>query len=695
MQTEQNSLPDFLTQQAPLASNENTADMPIVAAQPLRKILKTISLAWFCVILIYLHFFFGWKNLAAFLPIEFVQFIFFATVPLVFLLLMVALIYKAVSAADQSAMVQKSLEKVLFNDQKNVLTTIFDQDLQKQIGALSSNVRFLSEQTETLKHSISSKAEDFSKIGSLLENNFMTSLQNLNTGIASFKERCQSVTSLSEQVAEDLTKQSEILKESAQSTAEALNPLINETIAASDHLQNVAQNSKKYVAEANNSLALFSKNNQEILEKTASMLTARENGVKESFLKTADSCAEIFKRLDSGVSFIENSLKTHKALAAEQAALIDKNATYLDNKLGEYGRLISMEVEEMVKRSSTLDMNVKKQLGMLNVAGGKMAQILEGVNDSLEQKSVKAVKNIEKIISNLEHETEKLSKFVQSTEKKNNEVGEAADKITQKIGAISADLGHQVDNLKIKSVEAIDKFNEVSGLVQKNAAQLSETVTVIASKGRENAELLQQQNADVVETMGELNNVKGYFADISTALKQAGSNAAQLFSGYKTNVAEFNSLINRQLEDLSESRRLTEEHLEQIQKRYDELDVTNFIDRSAGIIQNLNNISVDLNDFFNKDRDEGLWKKFYSGDYSAFARNVVKNMTRKQILKIKDEYEKNLDFRQMTDRYISEFETLLNGARNSEKPQIILALLSGSELGKIYYIMARALDRLE
>lgn len=694
MQTDSQNLPDFLTDGQPTDPLPADPDSKIVY-KPLRRTLWLITLGWTALFFIFLHFGFGWQNFSALLPIEFARFLTFAVLPLVLILLFVSLIFKSVATANQANLVQKSLNKILFGDNKNPLSALLDKDLRDRINHLGATVSLLSEQTQNLKQELGTKAEDFTKIGDLLENNFMANLQKLNTGIGDFTTQCQKATALSEQVSQNLSEHTDALKASAKETAEVLNPLINETIASAEYFGQVLQKNKDYITRSNEDLSAFIGKNQKALTETAETLQTQQARIEQTFLKTADNCNEIFKSLDFGISHIENSLNSHKQLATEQAALIDKNASYLDGKLGEYGRLISLEVEEMIKRSGTLELNVKKQIHDLKEARDKTEQILSGINNSLEQNSSKAVKNIEKIISNLENEINKLAAFIKNTENKNNEVSAAAEKITKKIGEISTDLSLQVDNLKTRSVEAIDKFNEVSGLVQKNALQLSETAQVISTKGKENSEALNRQTAEINLAAGALENLKQYFADISTALNQAGNNATGLFAGYKSNVVEFNNVINRQLSDLSESRRLTEEHLRDIRRQYEELDVANFIDKSSSIIQNLNNISVDLNQFFNADNDEGLWKKFYSGDYSAFARNIVKNMSRKQIIKIREEYEKNSDFRLMTDRYLSEFETLLDGARRSEKPQILLALLSGCEIGKIYYIMARALDRLD
>lgn len=693
MQKNAQTLPDFLVE-------NNSLDLSLAdieketAHRTLRRTLFFITTGWVVLLLCYLHFGLGWQNISALLPIEFAQFLALSVLPLLLALVLVAMVFKTSAVAEQARMTQKSLAKLLFNSEKNILSSVLDQELRTQISQINTTVGRLSEQTLNLKQEMQLKAEEFAKIGALLENDFISNIRNLSEGVSEFSKQCQEVAAVSDKATENLTLRVEEIKNSAQNASDILNPLINETIVSTERFQNILQANKDYIAQANADLNAFTQTNRQNLTQDVSVLNECQAKIEQSFLTTADRCGEIFKQLDSAVSYIETSLKNHKDLAEEQAALIHKNSSYLDNKLGEYGRLISLEVEEMIKRSDTLELNVKKQLADLHQAGEKTEKILNNVNNGLEQNSNRAVKNIEKIIANLEQEISKLSDFVKNTESKNNAIETTAEKISQKIGAISIDLGQQVDNLKNRSVEAIDKFNEVSGSVQKSALQLSETANIISTKGKENCASLTQQAAAAAETATNLENIRKYFSDISAALKQAENNAANLFSGYKSNVIEFNAVINRQLTDLAESRTLTEDHLHEIRQQYEKMDVTAFIDKSAEIIQNLNNISVDFNQFFNKENDEALWKKFYSGDYSVFARNVIKNMSRKQIVKIRTEYERNSDFRQMADRYISEFEILLESARKSERPQILMALLSGSELGKIYYIMGRALDRL-
>jgi len=196
----------------------------------------------------------------------------------------------------------------------------------------------------------------------------------------------------------------------------------------------VQKNQKGFIENHLTDMQNFATTNQEYLQKMMLLFDEKTSKLEKTFLQTADNCEEIYKRLDSSVSHIENSLKTHKQMAQEQSALIDKNSNYLDNKLGEYGKLISMEVEAMIERSSTLDTNVDNQVKCLSVAGQKIARILDDANNSLEEKSVNAMQTIEKTINKLENELSKLNEFIAKTENKNDEIKSAAEKIYSAAG---------------------------------------------------------------------------------------------------------------------------------------------------------------------------------------------------------------------------------------------------------------------
>ena len=53
-----------------------------------------------------------------------------------------------------------------------------------------------------------------------------------------------------------------------------------------------------------------------------------------------------------------------------------------------------------------------------------------------------------------------------------------------------------------------------------------------------------------------------------------------------------------------------------------------------------------------------------------------------------------MDFRNMVTKYLSDFETLVARARVNEHAGVLLSVISGADIGKVYYILAKALDKL-
>ena len=75
-------------------------------------------------------------------------------------------------------------------------------------------------------------------------------------------------------------------------------------------------------------------------------------------------------------------------------------------------------------------------------------------------------------------------------------------------------------------------------------------------------------------------------------------------------------------------------------------------------------------------------------------RYLSKNMTKKQVEAIQSDYAGKSDFRILADKYIEDFNSLVSAARESERAGTLLALISGSDIGKVYYILAKALGKI-
>lgn len=116
---------------------------------------------------------------------------------------------------------------------------------------------------------------------------------------------------------------------------------------------------------------------------------------------------------------------------------------------------------------------------------------------------------------------------------------------------------------------------------------------------------------------------------------------------------------------------------------------------SADVISELEALAIDVHGIFNKQgKDKELWQQYYAGDHGVFVRYLSENMTKNEIISIRQDYENKPDFRVVVDKYIDDFNSLITSARQNNRAGTLLALISGSDIGKVYYVLARALGKL-
>ncbi len=682
-------IPQFLEETQQIQETEDQKNSPL-----LLKTFAIIGGIWFMLTFIYLQFFFGWEAFSSLMPSDFVLFLAAFFIFPVIIFLVVILFRKSYSTLQQNAMVEKTLNRFLKTNDENLLSKIINKALQNQIEELNSTLQFLSAQTDSLKATLQTKAEDFDKISESLDKTAKQNLARIDENKNAYIDLCRTLSTKAQETAGTLETHTKSLQSAADDVYQKLNPLIDETMVTADHLKTVVCEAEASISQTKTGLAEFEQMGQNSMNKLSKMLSDETSRFEKALLNTADSCQQIYQKIDSGISHIENSLKTHKEMASEQSALLDKNATFLDNKLGEYGKLISMEVAAMIERAGTLDMNVKSQVDALKDASTQISTILDGANNSLALKSSQVISNINSILAGLSSEVDKISEFIRQTAEKNSEIEQTTEKISDRIGRLSSDLKASVDDLQIRSVEAVDKFNQVGAVLQKNTALLSENTNTVIQKSKQGADFILTQNEAFSKTAQSIDEIKKQIALLESSLAKTGEKSVTIFEKFKEQMNGYKKAFEVHFADLEKKNTESQKKLEGIEARYQELSLNDFVKKMNEMVANLENLSVNLNAFFDKDSEDDLWKKFYDGDHGAFAHHIVKKLGRKDVIKIQNLYEKDVDFRKLSDAYMREFEILLGAAEKTEKPETMIAILSSSEIGKIYYIIARALNKL-
>ena len=273
-----------------------------------------------------------------------------------------------------------------------------------------------------------------------------------------------------------------------------------------------------------------------------------------------------------------------------------------------------------------------------------------------------------------------------------NQLAERANQAYDKVKGLGKDLknlGLQMEEAaKVSSTHLVNSGDRLRASISEIAANAERISNDILGSGEV---FLKQSSALVAatdDTVAKVNSAMGSLLEASKDFSLSGD-------GIVKEALRFNESIGTRIKELNEQTRKADNTLKNLTAAYQGIQIEGFLKQAGTIIEKLESISVDINRVFNPKDEEDLWKKFYNGDTAVFVRYLAKNITKAQVAAVRKEFEKNEDFRSQVNAYLSEFELLISSAKSHEHSGLLLSVISGADIGKLYYILAKTLDKME
>ena len=672
-------------------------------ANGLHRFMIVFSVMWFGIVAVYITEFFGWDNLFSMVPNEFSGFMAGMTLPLAIVWVVMAYIDRGSSFRNETQMLRDSLNRVIFPDSNGSDATKMIADaIKAQVSDLKETTRDVCAQADVIKRDLSDRIAEMKSLAGELDTYSSQTMQELNSEIKKLVENFTFVAEKAASTTADFRVNTMQIREDSEQLSNIMKPMVNEMVTAAENIKEVVNVNNENIEKAQAQLNNYSESSQLAIGRIIESWAEKGENLEKTFLRTAENCEELFHRLDSGISHIETSINEQKNVVEQQSAILDKNSGYLDKKLGEYGKLISLEVEAMIERSNTLEQNIQTQMKNMREAStqteeifGRLGSDIANKRQLLETEVSRMINNIHLTIGTLGDEVSRLQDFYKNTQDKNSELGKVFSSIAQTLKEMEDGLLASVNNFSTKAGGVVDKFNEVNSLVSGNIGKLSETADSIASQSKTNAGLLIEQDEYVNKALGSLKQISTQISALNKDMSASAGNIGKTLSVYENKMSAFSKVLGEHLTDLNENYDKTQKQYDEFNQKFKVASIDTFMKNSADIISELETISIDINSIFNKTGDdEVLWKKYYEGDHSVFVRYLSKNMTKKEVIAVREDYEKKPDFRVVVDKYLDDFNSLIEAARSNNRASTLLALISGSDIGKVYYILSRALGKV-
>ena len=112
-------------------------------------------------------------------------------------------------------------------------------------------------------------------------------------------------------------------------------------------------------------------------------------------------------------------------------------------------------------------------------------------------------------------------------------------------------------------------------------------------------------------------------------------------------------------------------------------------------MESLNSLSVDIARMIDHDAAAELWERYKRGERNVFTRRLYTMQGQQTFEEIRKRYRGDREFRQTVDRYVGEFERLLEEVSQGERGQATARSYLTSDTGKVYTMLAHAAGRFE
>lgn len=114
---------------------------------------------------------------------------------------------------------------------------------------------------------------------------------------------------------------------------------------------------------------------------------------------------------------------------------------------------------------------------------------------------------------------------------------------------------------------------------------------------------------------------------------------------------------------------------------------------SLRLIETMEHGGINLSRALEDDPPLDLWKRYLSGDRNAFARPILTLLGRDAIDRIAHRFGNDDEFRELSERYVRQFEALLDEASSSDREMILTETYLTSQTGKIYLVLINTVGR--
>lgn len=448
----------------------------------------------------------------------------------------------------------------------------------------------------------------------------------------------------------------------AQTLRSYLNELVYPTDSGSVYTQALTAALREQVQEFKQVFTEVNSQTQNFKNQLQQWSEEMNRTVRQLDVKTAANIRDI----SESVTHLTNTALTANEQAAQTAADFNEQALSLQ-------RVVQQSIGSFMPLLQTFQSRIEEMQ--------KVGQSFEKTNEETAQ----ALEQTRLISDQMRSQVQAIETVIYSYESSAKEQGEI----------LTANLAQAESVLKIQN-ETMQKTQTV--LDMHNASLLQAETAVRSHQG-----MVQKV---ITETEQQIQQLENQFnANVKTVSETAEETLTQL-----AKMNDFLQIASEKINSLPETITAVQDKISEVQKITSleteaisadcivlpleaKKHTVDLLKDATAILDKLQTYSVDMAHIFTPKAEDTLWKKYYEGDRAVFMRHITRMLSETQHKQIVELYQTNQDFNQAVSRYMSEFEEITKMASQGDENKLLMSILIGSDIGRLYMVLADVLKR--
>lgn len=304
------------------------------------------------------------------------------------------------------------------------------------------------------------------------------------------------------------------------------------------------------------------------------------------------------------------------------------------------------------------------------------------------------VEDVKRLLDQARESGNALSESMVAADVRSRDAIVGVEEFQSRFGETATAQVDGIERLRASVAALGDESAEVSAKAQ---GELQDAITALETRARDALAAIETEQADRIAGIAASVGEKSAVA-IDKALSEHTEEAIAKLDQATSRSSEAGREVTRQLRDqLAKLNELTgnlENRIAQARDRAEEQVDSDFSRRVALITESLNSSSIDIAKALSTEVTDTAWASYLRGDRGIFTRRAVRLIDNTEAREIAELYDTDGDFREHVSRYIHDFEGMLRTVLSTRDGHAVSVTLLSSDMGKLYVVMAQALERL-